>query len=140
MSNDARADVVSRQYERWRYPPPVEDLAAWSATNWDCFNPVHAHRIFWPDRDYRPDLDILIAGCGTNQAAVFAFSNPDANVVGVDISQPALDHQQYLKTDTAWPTCSCICFRWRSSRRYGASSTWWYRPARCTTWPIRRPA
>src|ERR1700677_1278290 len=67
-SNDARADVVSHQYERWRYPPPVEDLAAWSATNWDCFDPVHAHRIFWPDRDYRPDLDILIAGCGTNQA------------------------------------------------------------------------
>src|SRR5277367_6106810 len=94
---DARADAVSRQYERWRYPPPVEDLAAWSATNWDWFDPVHAHRIFWPDRDYRPDLDILIAGCGTNQAAVFAFTNPDAKVVAVDISQPSLDHQQYLK-------------------------------------------
>jgi SAM-dependent methyltransferase len=94
---DARVDAVSRQYERWRYPPPVEDLVAWSATNWDWFDPVHAHRIFWPDRDYRPDLDILIAGCGTNQAAAFAFSNRDANVVGVDISQPSLDHQQYLK-------------------------------------------
>jgi SAM-dependent methyltransferase len=97
VNDDARADVVSRQYERWRYPPPVEDLTAWSATNWDWFDPAHAHRIFWPDRDYRPDLDILIAGCGTNQAAVFAFGNPDANVVGVDISQPSLDHQQYLK-------------------------------------------
>jgi len=97
VNNHAHADEVSRQYERWRYPPPVEDLAAWSATNRDWFDPVHAHRIFWPDRDYRPDLDILIAGCGTNQAAVFAFSNPDANVVGVDISQPSLDHQQYLK-------------------------------------------
>jgi SAM-dependent methyltransferase len=97
VSNHARADVVSRQYEQWRYPPPIEDLAAWSATSWDWFDPVHAHRIFWPDRDYRPDLDILIAGCGTNQAAVFAFSNPDANVVGVDVSQPSLDHQQYLK-------------------------------------------
>jgi SAM-dependent methyltransferase len=97
VNNDARADVVSSQYERWRYPPPVQDLAAWSATNWDWFDPVHAHRIFWPDRDYRPDLDILIAGCGTNQAAVFAFSNPAASVVGVDISRPSLDHQQYLK-------------------------------------------
>jgi hypothetical protein len=29
----------------------------------------------WPDRDYRTDLDILIGGCGTNQA-VFAFNNP----------------------------------------------------------------
>ena len=88
MSNDARADVVSRQYERWRYPPPVEDLAAWSATNWDWCDPVHAHRIFWPDRAYRPDLDILIAGCGTNQAAVFPFSNPDANVVGSTSASP----------------------------------------------------
>jgi SAM-dependent methyltransferase len=97
VANDARADGVSRQYAWWRYPPPVEDLTAWSATNWDLFDPAHAHRIFWPDRDYRPDLDILIAGCGTNQAAVFAFGNPGANVVGIDISQPSLDHQQYLK-------------------------------------------
>src|ERR1700722_11820858 len=97
VNSDARADVLSGQYESWRYPPPVEDLAAWSATNWDWFDPVHAHRIFGPDRDYRPDLDILIAGCGTNRAAVFAFGNPDANVVGVDISQASLDHQRYLK-------------------------------------------
>ena len=53
--------------------------------------------MLWPDREYKPDLDILIAGCGTNQAAVFAFTNPDAKVVAVDISQPSLDHQQYLK-------------------------------------------
>jgi SAM-dependent methyltransferase len=43
------------------------------------------------------DLDILIAGCGTNQAAVSAYRNPGAKVVGIDISQPSLDHQQYLK-------------------------------------------
>src|SRR3984957_4285487 len=140
VSNDARADAVSRQYERWRYPPPVEDLAAWSATNWDWFDPVHAHRIFWPDRDYRPDLDILIAGCGTNRAAVFAFGNPDANVVGVDISQASLDHQRYLKDKHGLDNLNCICFRSRSSRRCGASSTSWYRAACCTTWPIRRPA
>jgi ubiquinone/menaquinone biosynthesis C-methylase UbiE len=53
--------------------------------------------VLWPDRDYRPGLDILIAGCGTNQAAIFAFSNPTANVVAIDISEPSLDHHQYLK-------------------------------------------
>lgn len=42
-------------------------------------------------------MDILIAGCGTSQAAVFAFTNPDAKVVGVDISQASLDHQRFLK-------------------------------------------
>jgi len=97
VSDNPRADVVSRQYERYRYPEPIPDVEAWLADNWQWFDPSHAHRIFWPDREYKPDLDILIAGCGTNQAAVFAFTNPDAKVVAVDISQPSLDHQQYLK-------------------------------------------
>jgi hypothetical protein len=44
----------------------------------DCPDPTHAHRVLWPDRDCRPELDILIGGCGTNQAAVFAFNNPAA--------------------------------------------------------------
>ena len=97
MNENARADVVSRQYQRWTYPPPIEDLEAWTNNNWDWFDPVHSHRVMWPDREYKPDLDILIAGCGTNQAAVFAFTNPAAKVVGVDISRSSLDHQQYLK-------------------------------------------
>ncbi|HEX7380922.1 MAG TPA: class I SAM-dependent methyltransferase [Nevskiaceae bacterium] len=51
----------------------------------------------WPDRDDRPELDILIAGCGTNQAAVFARGNPGARVVAIDVSQSSLDHERYLK-------------------------------------------
>jgi len=97
MSDDPRADVVSRQYERWRYPAPILDLDAWTANNWQWLDPVHAHRMLWPDREYKPDLDILIAGCGTNQAAVFAYTNPAAKVVAVDVSQSSLDHEQYLK-------------------------------------------
>ncbi len=97
MKVEPRADGVARQYERWRYPEPIHDLAAWVESNWEWFDPIHAHRILWPDRAYKPDVDILIAGCGTNQAAVFAFTNPLANVVAVDVSQPSLDHQQYLK-------------------------------------------
>lgn len=97
MPGDPRADVVSEQYERWRYPEPIADLDTWVENNWQWFDPVHAHRILWPDRDYKPDLDILIAGCGTNQAAVFAYTNRAAKVVAVDISRPSLRHQQYLK-------------------------------------------
>ena len=95
--NNPQADVVSRQYEQWRYPQPIQDLEAWMRGNWEWFDPSHAHRVLWPNREYKRDLDILIAGCGTNQAAVFAFANPDAKVVAVDVSQPSLDHQQYLK-------------------------------------------
>ncbi len=97
VNEEPHADVVARQYERWRYPEPIHDLAAWVAINWEWFDPVHAHRVLWPDRAYKPNLDILIAGCGTNQAAVIAFTNPFANVVAIDVSQPSLDHQKYLQ-------------------------------------------
>ncbi len=95
MTEDPRDDLVARQYRRWQYPEPVDDLEA--AEAWDWFDPSHSHRIFWPDRPYRPEMDILVAGCGTNQAATIALRNPAARVVGIDISQESLDHGRYLK-------------------------------------------
>ncbi|OBH85115.1 hypothetical protein A5681_18160 [Mycobacterium scrofulaceum] len=97
MTDDPRGDGVSRQYDRWEYPPPVTDLAAWTKTHWDWFDPFWAHRVLWPNRGYKPDLDILIAGCGTFQAALFAFMNRTAKVVAIDVSRSALKHEQYLK-------------------------------------------
>ncbi len=97
MNDNPRSDVVTRHYERYRYPEPIQDLDVWSRDNWQWFDPSHAYRELWPNQGHRPDLDILIAGCGTNQAAVFAYMNPQANVVAVDVSQPSLDHEQYLK-------------------------------------------
>ncbi len=97
MTEDPRVDGVSRQYDRWEYPPPVADLEVWTKNHWDWFDPHWAHRVLWPNREYKPDLDILIAGCGTYQAAVFAFMNRAAKVVAIDVSRSALDHQQYLK-------------------------------------------
>ena len=96
MTSDPREDVVSSQYEKWVYPAPILDLPGWLANNWQWFDPSHAHRIFWPDREYPVGMDILIAGCGTNQAAVFAYNNPTAKVVAIDVSQPSLDHHKYL--------------------------------------------
>lgn len=94
---DPRADVVARQYEKWTYPEPIEDLDKWQVNNWQRFDPSHAYPLLWPDRAYEPDLDILIAGCGTNQAAVIAYTNRAAKVVAIDISQASLDHEAYLK-------------------------------------------
>jgi SAM-dependent methyltransferase len=99
LTEDPRADGVSRQYDRWEYPPPVIDLEEWAANgHWDWFDPFWSHRIFWPNRrEFKPDLDILIAGCGTSQAAECAFTNRGASVVAIDVSRSALNHEQYLK-------------------------------------------
>jgi len=97
MTNNPLEDAVSSQYKRWMYPQPILDLPGWLVNNWQWFDPSHAHRIFWPDRDYKPNLDILIAGCGTNQAAVFAYNNPEAHVVGIDVSTPSLEHHKHLR-------------------------------------------
>lgn len=97
MTDDPGFDGVSRQYDQWAYPPPVTDLEAWTKNHWDWFDPFWAHRVLWPNREYKPDLDILIAGCGTYQAAVFAFMNRAAKVVAIDVSRSALDHHRYLK-------------------------------------------
>jgi SAM-dependent methyltransferase len=97
MKIDPLSDPVSQQYARWVYPQPILDLRAWIVNNWQWLDPSHSHRLFWPDRPYRAGMDILVAGCGTNQAAVLAFTNPHANVVAVDVSQPSLDHHHFLK-------------------------------------------
>lgn len=97
MTRNPRTDVVARQYQKWQYPEPIQNLDTWLSNNWQWFDPSHSHRILWPDRPYQPDMDILIAGCGTNQAAVFAYNNRAAKVVAIDVSQASLDHSHYLK-------------------------------------------
>lgn len=90
-------DVVSGQYERWVYPEPIADLPSWLTNNWQWFDPSHSHRLLWPDRAHASDLDILIAGCGTNQAAVLAYTNPHAHVTAIDVSDASLAHHRWLK-------------------------------------------
>ncbi|MEZ5132746.1 MAG: class I SAM-dependent methyltransferase, partial [Mycobacterium sp.] len=97
MTESPRGDVVAQQYQKWQYPEPIQNLETWLTNNWQWFDPSHAHRIMWPDRPLDPEMDILIAGCGTNQAAQIAYTNRAAKVVAVDVSQPSLDHEKFLK-------------------------------------------
>jgi SAM-dependent methyltransferase len=53
--------------------------------------------MLWPEGRPREELDILVAGCGTMQAAWFAFTNRQCNVVGVDLSEESLAHTRYLQ-------------------------------------------
>lgn len=51
----------------------------------------------WPNKRNIENLDILIAGCGSVQAAYYACRNPNWNVTGIDISDASLAHQKELK-------------------------------------------
>lgn len=94
MNDDTTVDTDSCCYH---YPEPIFDLEAWSEENWEWFDPAHAHSMLWPDRAYKPDLDILITGSDCNQAAVFAFTNRASKVVAIGLSTPALKHLDVLK-------------------------------------------
>ena len=84
-------------YTRHPYPPPVDNLDR-ARDEWRDESRLRAeYHLLWPDRPYRADLDILVAGCGTWQAAKYALCRPDARVVGIDVSPTSVDHTEKLK-------------------------------------------
>lgn len=94
----AESEIVARQYEAWVYPKPETDLEATvRAGHFDYSDPSLFRRKLWPRNVEPTGLEILVAGCGSNQAALYAFRNPDCHVVGIDISEPSLSHQKFLK-------------------------------------------
>ncbi|HXQ71184.1 MAG TPA: class I SAM-dependent methyltransferase [Pyrinomonadaceae bacterium] len=90
-------DPVCEFYTDHPYPPPVENLDR-ARDEWQDENRQRSEfHLFWPHKRYRADLDILIAGCGTWQAAKYALCRPAARVVGIDVSKTSLDHTERLK-------------------------------------------
>lgn len=90
-----RGAAVRAQYERWVYPQPIEDLGKDGSR--DLGAPSFLGRAYWPHRPPRADLRILVAGCGANAAARYAYHHRGATVVGVDISEASLAHESRLK-------------------------------------------
>ena len=92
----AIASQVTAFYESHPYPPPVDDLEAYRKL-WDDPRRRADSHLFWPDESYRDDRSILVAGCGTTQAAHYALRWPRAEVVGIDVSAKSIAFTQALK-------------------------------------------
>jgi SAM-dependent methyltransferase len=91
------ADLISDFYNTHPYPPPVENLDR-ALDEWRDGNRRRAeYHLFWPTEPYRDNIEILVAGCGTWQAAKIALCHPAAHVVGIDVSDTSLDHTEQLK-------------------------------------------
>src|ERR1035437_1342799 len=94
MSNDP----LIKQYEAFAYPRPITDMAQYfKAGGRDYSDPASMRRKLWPRRVEPDRLNILVAGCGANQAALLAYCNPKCRVTGIDLSDIALHNQESLK-------------------------------------------
>ena len=96
---DEITNQVARQYTEYAYPPPVGDLTTVTASmraGIHC-DPGLYGPLLWPEGRAVEGLDILVAGCGTFQAAAVAFHNPTCRVVGVDLSPASLGHHAFLR-------------------------------------------
>jgi len=89
-------DRVSAFYERHPYPPAVDDLEGYQDL-WDDSRRRADSHLFWPAEPYREDRSILVAGCGTSQAARYALRWPAAQVTGIDVSATSLAFAEGLK-------------------------------------------
>ncbi len=90
-------DEVRSFYDRYPYPRPVDSLDQYRQ-QWEDPNRRRAdHHLFWPDRPYREDHSILIAGCGTSQAAKHALRWPTAQIIGIDVSATSVQCTEDLK-------------------------------------------
>ena len=91
------AEQVQDFYDRYPYPPPVESLDQYRHAWQDQRKRRADHHLFWPDRTYKEDFSVLIAGCGTSQAAKHALRWPTAQVTGIDISATSVRCTEELK-------------------------------------------
>jgi SAM-dependent methyltransferase len=94
------SDVAERVrvfYEKHPYPPPVDDLEGYRRRWSDPQRRPAEHHLHWPARPYRERLSILIAGCGTSQAAKHALRWPAAQVTAIDFSAASVQATETLK-------------------------------------------
>ncbi len=91
------AEAVQDFYERYPYPRPVNSLDKYRRLWQDRQRRRADFHLFWPARPYREDRSILIAGCGTSQAAKHALRWPAAQVTGIDFSATGVRHTEELK-------------------------------------------
>jgi SAM-dependent methyltransferase len=92
-----RSEEVRDFYERMPYPTPLANLDA----HRDLYKNPNRRRaefhLMWPAKQPRAGLEILIAGCGTSQAARYALREPDARIAAIDVSDTSLRHTRELQ-------------------------------------------
>jgi SAM-dependent methyltransferase len=90
-------EAVRAFYEAHPYPGPIESLEKRLERYRDPRRRRAQSLLLWPLEKARGNRTILIAGCGTSQAARHALMEPDARVTAIDISETSLSHTRDLQ-------------------------------------------
>lgn len=93
----AASEAVRDFYERMPYPPPLTSLDE----HRDLYGNQNRRRamfhLLWPTEPLRGNQEILVAGCGTSQAARHALREHDARITAIDISETSLRYTRDLQ-------------------------------------------
>jgi 2-polyprenyl-3-methyl-5-hydroxy-6-metoxy-1,4-benzoquinol methylase len=90
-------EEVHAFYETMPYPAPLTSLDEHRELYG---NPDRRRALFhllWPGDPMRGGHEILVAGCGTSQAARYALREPDARITAIDISETSLRYTRDLQ-------------------------------------------
>ena len=97
MGTGPGSEAVRAFYESHPYPAPLRDLDRYRELYRNPDRRRAWSLLLWPTEKPRAKREILVAGCGTSQAAVHALREPDANVTAIDISETSLRHTRDLQ-------------------------------------------
>jgi SAM-dependent methyltransferase len=93
----AVAEDVRSFYERMPYPAPLASLDEHRDLYANPDRRRAQHHVMWPAEPLRGNQEILVAGCGTSQAARYALREPDARITAIDISETSLRYTRELQ-------------------------------------------
>ena len=92
-----RSDEVRDFYERMPYPAPLTDLDEHRNLYKNQDRRRAEFHLMWPAAQPRANQEILVAGCGTSQAARYALREPDARITAIDVSDTSLRYTRDLQ-------------------------------------------
>ena len=102
-------DKLKKQYENYPYPYIVDDLDELLKNLIPLANPNLFWERLWPEKPKQNKLNILVAGCGTFEAAMRAKINSESKVIGVDLSSKAIAENKKLKEKHKLKNLHLIC-------------------------------
>ena len=91
------ADEVRAFYESHPYPAPIGNLDRHRELYRNPDRRRALSLLLWPTEKPRANREILVAGCGTSQAAIHALREPDARITAIDISKTSLRYTRDLQ-------------------------------------------